>query len=30
MNEAAMMQSVARFIGENGCDVFPTSQFEVK
>jgi hypothetical protein len=28
-NEAAMMQSVARFIGENGCDVFPTSQFEV-
>ena len=29
-NEAAMMQSVARFIGEDGCDVFPTSQFDVK
>jgi hypothetical protein len=29
-NEAAMMKSVARFIGENGCDVFPTSQFDLK
>jgi hypothetical protein len=29
VNEAAMLRSVARFIGANGCDVFPTSQYEL-
>jgi hypothetical protein len=29
VNEAAMLRSVARFIGENQCDVFPTSQYDM-
>jgi len=28
-NEAAMLRSVARFIGENQCEVFPTSQYDM-
>jgi hypothetical protein len=24
-----MLRSVARFIGENQCDVFPTSQYDM-
>lgn len=28
-NEAAMLKSVSHFIGENGCDVFPTSQYDL-
>lgn len=29
-NNAAMMQNVTRFMGEEGCDCFPTSQFDIK
>lgn len=28
-NEAAMLKSVSNFITENGCDVFPTSQYDL-
>ncbi len=29
-NEAAMMRSCEGFIGANGCDVFPTSQYDIR
>ncbi len=30
VNAAAMMRSVGKFIGPDGCDCFPTSQYDIQ